>query len=431
MSKFQFITLSVFILFIIGGVTAFALYRGDTTSAEKLPDITIWGTFPSATFTQYLIDINNTLAQPLSIEYFQKSPNQFSSDFIAALARGQGPDVILIPVEMLYPHTDKLAFIPYNALSQRTFRDTFIQEAELYLFDQGIAALPFTIDPLIMYWNRDIFDTAGIAQYPRFWDEFTTINQRLTQKDQNGNIRRSAISMGDFTNINNAREILGTLLFQIGNPVTARDQDGIVASTLKLTATANPVDALEFFTQFVNPSDPNYSWNRGMTTSKSAFLSGSLATYFGFASELFDIRNKNPNLNFDAALFPQLRKDGVKATYGRMYGLSLVRSTPNPNGVYQILSILTAPTHLSRLSETMYLPPIRRDLIAQGSTDPYISIFGRAALVAKGWLDADSAKSNQIMSEMVGSITSGRSTVNQAIQEAGAQYDVILNQSTR
>lgn len=431
MSKFQFITLSAFVLFIIGGVAAFALYRGDTTTTEQLPAITIWGTFPSATFTQYVVDINNTLAQPLSITYVQKSPNQFSSDFIAALARGQGPDALLIPVEMLYPHTDKLGLIPYDALSQRSFRDTFIQQAELYLFDQGIAALPFTIDPLIMYWNRDMFDTAGIAQYPRYWDEFKTLNERLTQKDSNGNIRRSAIAMGDFSNINNARELLGTLLFQIGNPVTARDQDGAVASTIKLTAAANPSPALEFFTQFVNPSDPNYSWNRGMTVSKAAFLSGTLATYFGFASELFDIRTKGQNLNFDAALIPQLRKDGVKATYGRMYGLSLVRSTPNPNGVYQILSLLTAPPYLSKLSETMYLPPVRRDLLAQGSTDPYISIFGQAALVAKGWLDADSAKSQQIMGEMIGSITSGRRTVNQAIQEAGSQYDVVLEEAIK
>ena len=79
----------------------------------------------------------------------------------------------------------------------------------------------------------------------------------------------------------------------------------------------------------------------------------------------------------------------------------------------------------------MYLPPVRRDLLAQGSTDPYISIFGQAALVAKGWLDADSAKSQQIMGEMIGSITSGRRTVNQAIQEAGSQYDVVLEESIK
>jgi ABC-type glycerol-3-phosphate transport system substrate-binding protein len=210
-----------------------------------------------------------------------------------------------------------------------------------------------------------------------------------------------------------------------------RDKDGVVGSTLKTTAGSNPTPALEFFTQFVNPTDPNYSWNRGLANSKAAFLSGSLATYFGFASELFDLRAKNPNLNFDAALMPQLRKNGFQATYGRMYGLSMVRSTPNPSGVYQILTTLTSPQYLSRLSETMYLPPVRRDLLTQGSKDPYITIFGQAALDARSWLDADPAKSQQIMADMTSSITSGSKTVSQAIQDAGAQHDVVLEQSIK
>ncbi|MEK7646600.1 MAG: extracellular solute-binding protein [Patescibacteria group bacterium] len=427
-SKFQLITLATFVVFIIAGVAAFALYRGED-SATQLPSISMWGTFPKNTFDQHVAEINKTLVQPIIVEYTQKDPNKFSSEFIAALARGQGPDAILIPADTLYPHSDKLALVPYTALSQRDFRDTFVREAEVYLFDQGVAAIPFTLDPLIMYWNRDMFDTAGIPTYPRYWDEFVALNERLTIKDANGNVRRSAIAMGDFTNVTNAREILGTLLFQVGNPVTLRDKEGMLNSTLTRVHPASPGPALEFFTQFVNPSDPNYSWNRGMPQSKSAFLSASLATYFGFASELFDLRTKNPNLNFDAALIPQLRTDGIKATYARMYGFSIVRTTASPNAVYQIVSLLTAPSMLAQLSQTMYLPPVRRDLIAQGSADPYITNFGEAALVSQMWLDVDPQKSNQILADMVGSITSGRKTLLEAIQDAGDQYDIVLQQA--
>ncbi len=430
MSKFQFITLTLFVVFIIVGVASFALYRGSDTT-EQLPAITIWGTFPAATLNQYVAEINNTLPQPLVIQYEQKDSNTFSNEFIAALARGQGPDAILISADALYPHSDKLALIPFSAFPQRDFKDTFVQEAELYIFPNGIAALPFTLDPLIMYWNRDMFDTAGVAVYPRFWDEFSQLNRVLTVKDQNGNVRKSAIALGDFSNITNAREILGTLLFQSGNPVTARDIDGQLESSFKINSYPSPVAALEFFTKFVNPSNPDYSWNRGMPTSKSAFLAGSLATYFGFASELFDLRAKNPNLNFDAALIPQARENGVKATYARMYGFSIVHSTPNPNAVYQVLSVLTSPNYLAGLSEKMYLPPVRRDLIATGSKDPYISIFGQAALVSKIWLDADPLSSFKIFSDMITSITTGRKTVNEAIQDAGDQYDVILKQAIK
>jgi multiple sugar transport system substrate-binding protein len=431
MSKFQLIFLGIFILFIVGGVISFAMYKGSSSTTTQLPSITIWGTFPSNVFNSYVSDINNAAQQsPISITYKQVDASSFSSQFIAALARGDGPDAILIPSDMIFPHEDKLALIPYTALPQRTFMDTYIQEAQLYTSSSGILAIPFTVDPLIMYWNRDMFNTAGVATYPRYWDEFTDINKKITVKDSNGNVRKSAIAMGDFTNVVNAREILGTLFMQMGNPVTAYNSTGVLQSTIRMSSKVNPKLALDFFTQFVNPTNPNYSWNRGMSDSKTEFLAGNLATYFGFASELSSLRDKNPNLNFDAAPIPQIRTGGIKATYGRMYGLSIVRSTANANGVYQIISILTQPSNLAMLAKTMYLPPVRTDLIAKGSSDPYVSIFDTAALVSKAWLDPDPSQTSQIFGDMVESITTGQVQPYQAIENAGLKYDALIKQVT-
>jgi ABC-type glycerol-3-phosphate transport system substrate-binding protein len=410
MTKFKIIVYAVCVLGMLAGVAAFALYKGSSSTTTLAP-ITVWGTFPAGIFNDYVAKINNTLGQSISVKYVQESSASFSQDFVAALARGNGPDAILIPADIILPQEDKLALIPYTALSQRTFMDSYIQEASIYISANGILALPFSVDPLVMYWNRDTFDAAGFATYPRFWDEFAAISKKLTIKDQNGNIRKSAIALGEFSNINNAREILGTFLMQLGNPVTKTGQDGEVVTTLKLSATPNPTSALKFFTQFADPSDPNYSWNRSLPDAKAAFLSGMLATYFGFASELSDIRAKNQNLNFDAAPLPQLRVNGQKATYAKMYGLSLVRTSANLN------------------SASMYLPSVRREVIAQGSADPYVAIFEQAALVGNTWLDADPEQSRQIMGEMVQGITSGQKSLYQAVQDAGDQYDLSLKRA--
>jgi len=392
--------------------------------------VTVWGTFPSSVFDQYVANINNNSPTPLSVTYKQFDTASFSSQFIAALARGNGPDAILIPADMLLPHEDKVALIPYTAFSQRDFMNTYISEAQIYTTSSGILALPFTVDPLIMYWNRDMFNTAGVATYPRYWDEFTALNQKITVKDQNGNIRKSAIALGDFTNVDNAREVLASLIFQLGNPITAYNAQGVLQSTIRSTAQVDPKPAFDFFTQFVDPTNANYSWNRSMSDSETEFLSGNLATYFGFASSLNDIRTKNPNLNFDAAPLPQVRTGGMKAEYAKMYGFSIVRSTPNANGVYQVLSILTEPNYLAALSNTMYLPPVLTSLLAQGSTDPYISVFDAASLVGKTWLDPDPIKSNQILGNVVESITTGQASAYQAIEDGGLLYDQSISQAT-
>ncbi|MDD5165518.1 MAG: extracellular solute-binding protein [Candidatus Pacebacteria bacterium] len=430
MTKFQIIFLGTFVLFIIVGVVSFAMYKGNTSSSTQLPAVTIWGTFSSSIFSDYISNINNNSGSPITVNYKQIDPAAFSQQFIAALARGTGPDAILIPADMILPHEDKIAVIPYSAYPARTYMDTYVQEAQMYTTNDGILALPFTIDPLIMYWNRDMYNTAGIATYPRYWDEFTNIISKLTVKDSNGNIRKSAIALGDFTNVLSSREILGSLFMQMGNPVTAYNAQGGLQTTLRISAKVSPKLALDFFSQFIDPTNSNYSWNRGMPDSRTAFLAGTLGTYFGFASELKTLRDKNENLNFDAAPLPQIRKGGIKATYGRMYGFSIVKSSPNANGVYQVLSILTQPSYLAALAKTMYLPPVRTDLIAQGSNDPYLSVFGEAALVSKAWLDVDPVQSASILGNMVESITTGQRSSYQAIEDWGLQYDALIRQAT-
>jgi ABC-type glycerol-3-phosphate transport system substrate-binding protein len=429
-SKFQIITLALFVIFLVGGVAAFALYKGDTTD-NTLPPVTLWGTFPADVFDQYVSAINSKLAQSISVTYVQVNPTTFSQEFVSALARGTGPDGLLIPVDMLLPHYDKLALIPFEALPQRDFINSYIEEANIYLYNDGILALPFTVDPLVMYWNRDTFNAAGLATYPQFWDEFNNLNTKLTVKDQQGNIRKSAVALGDFTNLSNAREILGSLILQLNNPVTQKDSDGFARSTLKSTATYSPLPAINFFTQFSNPTSPNYSWNRGLPASKAAFLSGMLATYFGFASEIADIRSKNPNLNFDVAPLPQVRSGGIKAAYARMNGFSIVRSSANPNVVYQVISILTDPANLPILNDQLYIPSVHRPTIARGSSDPYITIFNQAALISRTWIDADPIKSRAIMATMIEAILSGSKSDFAALQDAGEQYDIMLEQAVR
>jgi len=428
-NTFQIVVLGIFVVFILAGVAAFALYRGNSSSVSTLSPITVWGTFPKATFDQYVGNISNHSANQLSVTYVQKSASNFSQDFVGALARGQGPDAILIPAELLLPHEDKLVTIPFSSISERDYKDTYIQAGDIYLNKNGVNGFPFMIDPLVMYWNRDMFDAAGIASYPAYWEDFTSLNTNLTVKDTNGNIRKSAIALGQFGNLVNAREIFGTILLQSGNPVTALSSEGVISSTLNSGATVSPEAAMKFFIQFANPSSVNYSWNKSMSDSKSAFLAGTLATYFGFASELADLRAKNPNINFDVALLPRPKAGGTGVTYGRLYGFSVVRTSANISSAVSIISTLSASQYLRDLSASMYLPSVRRDVISGGSSDPYISLFNKAALVSESWLDPNPTETGQIFRSMVESYASGQKDIYRAIQDAGDQYDALLNQA--
>ena len=95
------------------------------------------------------------------------------------------------------------------------------------------------------------------------------------------------------------------------------------------------------------------------------------------------------------------------------------------------MSILSSPTFLKQLSDSLYTPSVRRDVIANGSNDPYLTIFNQAALTSRTWIDADPAQSRALFRSMIESITSGTKTTQEAIDDAGDQYDILLRQAVQ
>lgn len=416
-NKFQVTVLALFAIGIVGGLLALALVKSDNVDTS-LPALTIWGTVRDDIIESHIERINRTRDEQLSIRYEEYSEQTFANTLTEALAQGTGPDAILVAQDSLLAIENKLLTIPYTSLDARTYKNTFIEQAELYLRAEGFIGIPYIIDPLVMYWNRDLFTNAGFATYPTVWDDFLTIIPKITQKDTNSNIRKSAISLGEFANIEHARDLFGLMLLQAGNPIVSQMQ-----STLSDKSTER---ALNFYIGFSNPASPAYSWNRSLPSSKNYFLAGNLATYFGFASELDDIRAKNPNLNFDIAPLPQPKNIPKRVAYSQLYGFSIAKSAKSPVGTLAVLTELVTAPAIADLVSATYLPPVRRDTISQGTADPYLKIFYDAALISKGWLDPNKAQTSRIFQTMIESVVSGRDELRQAIEQANNELNILL-----
>jgi len=415
MSKFQIIFLSLCIFFIVVGVILFAGLKSG--SNQELPQVTIWGLMSQDIFAQYISNLNAVAAEPLKVEYIEKDPGTFDREFVEALALGQGPDLVLISQDFILKEQNKLYIIPYEAVSERTFKDTFIEEAELLLTKEGLIGIPFSVDPLVMYWNRDIFSGAALARFPEFWEDVTAYTPKLVNRDNASNISGAAVALGEARNVNHAKEIIATLLMQAGNPIVMRDESSRAVSVIdkSFSRTPSPIESvLGFYTGFSNPTSPIYTWNRALPTSKNFFISGDVAMYFGPASEVSELRAKNPQLNFDVALFPQPKQNKNKLTFGTMYAFAIPRNSPSIGAAYSVLSTLTSANALKMWTDLTYLPPVRRDLLALGTTDPYLSIFYTSAIMARGWLDPDSNATTNLFQNMVESVISGKERANEA-----------------
>lgn len=412
--------LCIFGLGIFVGLASLALYKGNSTTQTNT-SMTVWGVLPEQLMNEYVSQVNTANGTQFVVDYMQKDQASFEQQLIEDLALGKGPDAILIPQEMLLTFENKLVKIPFTSISSRDYKNTFIEQAELYLRSDGAVGIPFAIDPMVMYWNRDMFTNAGFATYPKTWDDFLAVIKKVNQKDVNSNIRKSTIALGEFSNVLNARDIFSLILLQAGNPIVSNMKSTIGGEGYQVTG-----NALKFFTGFSNPSSPAYSWNRSLPSSKNFFLSGNLATYFGYASEIQDIHDKNPNLNFDIAPMPQPKNTPKRIDYARMYGFSIVKSAKDPAGTLAIITALTAAPSLAKLVDLTYLPPVRRDLITQGNDDPYLAIFYDAALIAKGWLDPSPYRTAELFQNFVESVTSGRELLDSAISQTDNELNLLL-----
>lgn len=417
MKKFPIFQIVVMVVCIIGVVFAMLIFTGKIPIGQNkeqsvIGSVTIWGTLPYDAFYATLDPISKKY-KGLSITYVEKDAKTFQSEFVEALASGQGPDLITLSPGDVIQNKNKLLVVPFTSLPETTFRSTFVDQSELFLTDQGILALPFVIDPLIMYYNRDLLTSSFIVAPPKTWDEVIALNKSITQQDEAGRLSVQTVALGTFANILHAKDLISLFIFQLGNKMVDFDDNtkkyvSVFADTPSGQGSPTAT-AISLYTSFANVSNSDrYSWNPNLPMDRDQFIAGNLALYFGYSSEIASIRQKNPNLNFDVALMPQQSKTSVKMTYGTMYGLAVVKSSQNTSA-----AVITAQEVVSQVSTGLYLAqdpmfvPARKDMLLTVGDDARKDLFYKSAIISRGWIDPDPAQTTALFKKYIDQINAG------------------------
>ena len=366
---------------------------------------------------------------------FKKIPDGiYEREILEALAANNAPDVWLLSHELVFKHQNKISPIPFSQITKRTYLDTFIDAADIYLKpdnekDAGhIIGLPLSIDPLVLYWNKDLFSGAGISQPPKTWDEFLDFSQKLTQADLAGNINQSGAALGEFNNIRRAKDIISLLILQTGNPIVEKEERKAVLNE-KFGAPLNPAaSAIRFFNEFSDSKKASYGWNLTLTEAQNAFASQKLGMYFGFASEYEKIARQNPHLNFDVVEAPQIKGGRIKATYGQMDALVLSKEAANSQAAWQLVIYLTSYDVQKKIQDEIGRPSVRRDVLAQPGPQIQSATFNNSAVKTRLWLDPDAEKTYEIFKNMAESVKTGKINPEEASRKAKDRLQGLLEQ---
>lgn len=427
--NFQLVTIVVFIGLAVFGVLVFSgmIPIGKNDKPGSLGTVILWGTVKAQTMGPILEEFNN--ANPTFIvKYVEKSPGGFDQDLLEALAAGKGPDMFFLPDNLAFHYANKIGLIPYQSYPLAAFKNNFAGAGEVFLTSKGILAFPLSIDPLVMYYNRSMLDGNGVVSPPASWDDLVSLIPKLTKKDSSNKIIKSTVALGHFSNITHAKDILAALFMQAGNGIVAEKNGAFVSILNAVTSNSkSPASVLKFYTDFADPNNQEmYSWNKSFTNSDDAFSKEDLVFYFGFASELDLLTNRNPNQNFLAAPLPQIKNTNFKLTGAHVTGIALLSSSKNLNTAFTAASLMSTGNFASKFATAFGVAPARRDLLKIKPTDSYSPIFYDSALYARSWVDPSERDTNNIFRNMINEVLSNNMTVDSAISDASSKLNLLL-----
>lgn len=385
---------------------------------ERIGPVEIWGTLDTQVFSSQIGVLRSDDDRFADVTYRQLDEQSFDSELVNAIAEGRQPDAIILSSEKLVLHRRKLLPIQYDIITERTFRDNYLDIFDIFARPDGIYALPLVADPLVMYWNRDLFAQNGFANPPRTWEEVVNNTvPTIVRRNTDRTITTSPIALGHYENVLHSYEIVSTLLLQSGSRMV-EEENGEYKISLNSSYNERGnvlANSLEFFTRFGDSGDPLYSWSRTKADDRGEFLASRLAIYLGRGSEYESLRRQNPNLNFDVAPVPQSGNSQTPRVYAESYGFAILRTADNQNGAFTILSILSNEQNSKQIADTLHMAPAHRGAIQAGNSAPALQVVYNTALIARSWLNPDSA--SELFRQSVGDIQANRRSISQTVSD--------------
>lgn len=281
------------ILFFVGSAVVIRLAGNSNNQAPTNVTLKFWGLWEDSRIMAPIIADFERQNPTIKIEYTKQDIKQYRETLSTRIDNGNGPDIFLFHNTWYPMFASNLLPVPSDIMSQDEFVKSYYPVSQNDLLKNGaIFGVPYSMDTLALYINKDIFASVGINP-PTNWNDFIVAARTLTVKDETGKIKTAGAAMGTYGNVTHAPDIVSLLFLQ--NSV---DLANIDSSKDRIQS------ALNFYTSF--SVDSNNVWDNSLDPSLIAFSKGNLAMYFGYSWDYFAIKQTNPSLNFEITNVPQL-----------------------------------------------------------------------------------------------------------------------------
>ena len=439
--------------------TAFLSGCGCKQADKPVVDqIVIWGIWDESDVYESIIsEFKKSHGNVKDIVYRKFPCNEsecydYLQQVVQGLAAGTGPDIFMINNTWVPAQKDKM--VPVDTINDllvkqnldkimtlRDFGDTYVPVAKKDLVSKDadgverIYAVPLWNDNLAVFYNRDLFNIAGITPPPKNWTwqqikpesaSFESYASRITKIDEYGTIQRAGAAMGYGRNVHRAADILAVLMMQMGTPVVGPDWEAVFNSNIKSSdgSSFSPGQtAFSFFTKFTDKRQPSYSWNKEQWQSLDDFTRGHLGMMINYSNQIKNIQSKAPNLNFGIAHLPQMRDDSKPENFASYWAMAVSKQATDQKAIdcWRFLQFLTDNVHSEKYTQQTGRVSARLDLIEKQKEDQWLGVFADQAISSDSYPEANNARVGKIFEDAINSIIDAGTTPNNASIMASQQ----------
>ena len=429
MNKVQVIIIAFSIIIVIAAIIIFSFMSsgeppriGDGTS-----QLVVWGVDRKEIFQSLFETYEREFK--VKIEYEVKNPRTFRQDIIEALASEKNPDLVIASADWIVANRERLAPLPSSTATPedienifaRIVADTFIETVTAQQKPQRVVwALPLWIDPLVLYWNKDIFAEVRRAVPPPDWTEFIKASNDIRKLGQSDVVVRAGSALGRASNIPLYKEIFSLLLLQ--------ENADLEASLQKTSYQQEMESVIRFYSDFGNASKARsgvYTWNTRIAEPRALFTEGKLGMMLDYHSYKSFLAEKNTHISFGVALAPQIENAKTPVHFADVHAIAVLRRSQGQKTAWHFAQWLT-----SQAQAAIYLPrvgaaPARRDLIQASVLSPLLQ---ESALNARRTKENYPEYNSDFLRDIIESVADGRLTPSESLAETRARYRGLLEQ---
>lgn len=388
----------------------------------------------------------------VSFNFRSFKEDEYEEALFSAWSKGEGPDIFSVPNFEFGKYREFISPMPAAGLYKRAYeeksfgkktlvveersvqfptpnqiRDQYVNAvASDVVYNDTVYGLPYSMDTMVMYYNRDLLAQAQVAVPPTNWLEFVNASQAITELDDEQNIVLPAAALGESENVNHFFDIVSLLMMQNGADMVT--ESGSVTFAREGDSGNLPgAEALGFYSSFSDLALQTYTWNEDQLNSLEAFTQGNLAFYFGYYEDLETIQRRSPNLNFSYTKVPQV-DPGNPVNYAHYTIESVHIGSDAASHAWNFIRFAADQNQVaSYLEETERLPALKT-LVGAGQDDPDTGVFVQQALTAESWYHGDDPEAAiNIFADMIDEVNKKSAEIQDIIELGASKIALTIN----